>query len=155
MCRPSFEQIIEKIDELIVANSIKDKVARNLWKILKETETSSDYPVFAEWDNFIEIFCGAMGVPLDIVSPESTVYQCAKAILGTARSYLSLLIKLTPCVHISAEEERDLTSSDAAKKFRVSCENFGRFVDVFGPLRNDILQSVRTVTIQRAIIMMN
>jgi serine/threonine protein kinase len=118
--RPSFEQILEKIDELVVTNSIKDKVARNLWKILKETETASHYPFFAEWDNFIEVLCGALGLPAPI-SPESTTHQCAKAIL--------------------AEEERDLTSSDAAKKFLISCENFGRFVDVFGPLRSDILSN--------------
>ncbi|ELR21777.1 protein kinase domain containing protein [Acanthamoeba castellanii str. Neff] len=119
--RPSFEQILEKIDELVVTNSIKDKVARNLWKILKETETASHYPFYAEWDNFIEVLCGALGLPLDTIPPESTIYQCAKAIL--------------------AEEERDLTSSDAAKKFLVSCESFGRFVDVFGPLRSDILSN--------------
>jgi hypothetical protein len=82
--RPSFEQILVKIDELVVTNSIKDKVARNLWKILKETETASHYPFYAEWDNFIEVLCGALGLPLDTIPPESTIYQCAKAILGTA-----------------------------------------------------------------------
>jgi hypothetical protein len=72
----------------VVTNSINDKVARNLWKILKETETASHYPFFAEWDNFIEVLCGALGLPLDTIPPDSTAYQCAKAILGTA----SLLI---------------------------------------------------------------
>jgi serine/threonine protein kinase len=121
--RPSFEQILEKVDELLVTHSIKDKVARSLWKMLKETETALYYPSFADWDNFIYVFCSALEVPREMIPPESTAYQCAKAIL--------------------AVEERDLTTGDATKRFLVSCENFGRFVDVFGPLSHDILFTVR------------
>lgn len=131
---------------MLVTHSIKDKVARSLWKMLKETETALYYPSFADWDNFIYVFCSALEVPREMIPPESTAYQCAKAILGPLVSIVLSSASVRRSSHhvlCAAVEERDLTTGDATKRFLVSCENFGRFVDVFGPLSHDILFTVR------------
>jgi serine/threonine protein kinase len=122
--RPLFGAIIDMVDDLLVDTYIKDPAAREVWKKLKQREGVSHYPDFVSWENFIAVLCEALDLKSDSsfsFTPNSPAYKCVQAILS--------------------EADKDLTSSSKEKKLVVTCESFGRFVEVFGPMQDRILQN--------------
>jgi serine/threonine protein kinase len=117
--RPSFSEILDRLDDIVVDNVVKDRDGRSLYKRLRRKESTAHYPWVVDWDNFVLAFCQYYSTDATTLGPETTLYKCAKLAL--------------------AEEDKDQTAGDSNRKFVVTCESFARFLKVFGPLRETIL----------------
>lgn len=111
-----------------------------------------------EWDNFILAFGEHMNMKPTALSPDSTMIQCAKLILGNTlslhRAHAPPHTHTTPAHGLTffdaAVASKDITTSDTNKRFAVTLESYARFLHIFGPLRPTILSDVRTFVLLRS-----
>ncbi|KAL6063525.1 Dual specificity protein kinase [Balamuthia mandrillaris] len=112
--RPSFAEILDILDDVVIELLIKDEDGRELWKKMKSQETMGEhFPFFVAWDGFVEALCSLLNAP-EHSSSADIGYLCMRTML--------------------AEEHKDYTRD---KKFmKVTVEAFGRFLNCFGPLKD-------------------
>jgi len=114
--RPSFKQIIEQLDNIIVDVALQDAFGRLFWKknFLPKEEIS--------WEEFVTAFGKMLNLPevdlslLDKPSRNTLVlnFKCLKALLA----------------------EKPKTMTDKPQSEIATLENFGRILNWFGPITN-------------------
>jgi len=113
--RPSFAEILDRLDEALINISIKDEKGREMWKAMKNKDLMGEYyPFFVAWSYFTDQLCKVMGIKQDPTLLQNHGYNCMRIIL--------------------AEDYRDLTLGADKEHMKVKCENWGKFLDTFGPL---------------------
>lgn len=117
--RPSFGEILQRLDDIVVDTTIPDQTARAFWKELRPQD-GMQYPWSVSWRRFMEAYHryskSNLPLPLYLHSAEG---RCARLILAAATE--------------------DMTRSKRDKEYNVMLESFGRFVHLFGPFRRSIL----------------
>eukprot|EP01087_Luapelamoeba_hula_P020228 TRINITY_DN686_c0_g1_i1.p1 TRINITY_DN686_c0_g1~~TRINITY_DN686_c0_g1_i1.p1 ORF type:complete len:603 (-),score=134.60 TRINITY_DN686_c0_g1_i1:128-1936(-) len=124
--RPSFGQILDRLDDVLINVAIKDEKGRKIWHQMrsKVDMLRELYPFSVAWPYFAQQMKATVAPKLDEVS--------------------FLLLPGVRCMQIIlAEDMRDLTTQKGLKK--VSCDNFGKFVDTFGPLNSSFLDRLQTL----------
>jgi serine/threonine protein kinase len=124
--RPSFKQIIDQLDNIIVDVAVQDVGGRKFWK--KNFLTREEVP----WEEFVPALCDFLNIPkIDktlIESPSRDPmilnFKCLKSLL--------------------AEKPKALAERDTAEV--VNLEHFGRVLNYFGPLtdaNHTVLDNIR------------
>ncbi|KAL6066712.1 Dual specificity protein kinase [Balamuthia mandrillaris] len=114
--RPSFTEIRERLDAIFVEMMIEDVQGRTLWRGLREhveNRLIDHYPFKVSWETFVEEFYRDLNQPL--IDPRHD------------HGYLCLNLML-------AERYPDLTLASGELAWSISCENFGSFLRLFGPM---------------------
>jgi serine/threonine protein kinase len=122
--RPTFAEILAKLDDIFVEMVLQEEVAQKLWQSLKD-KMGHHYPFFVPWSEFIVSLCKTLNVPVKLEDPG---FKSMKALL--------------------TEEYKDMTSSKYPDI--VNCEKFGDFLGRFGPLvvdapLPDLISRLRTI----------
>jgi len=126
--RPSFADILKRLDCITLESLISDENGREVWSHLARRESIGEgYPFFVRWDDFIEEVFSVLKIK---DSPKTDVGAlCLKT-------------------HISAHYQDETTEKEVRI---VRCEEFGNFLKCFGPLNLSAKKKISLILLKRCV----